>query len=76
MDPLKKKSSDLQTKNWGWSLRPPESISREFLSPGWNTKILDSFENLIFYGIILNLWLIQSMIIFLYFNSNHENLGR
>ena len=45
MDLLKIKSSDWQTKNWEWSLRPPESISREFLSPGWNTKILDSFEN-------------------------------
>ena len=47
-DPLKKKTSDLQTKNWGWSLRSTESISREFLSPGWKTKILDVFENVTF----------------------------
>ena len=47
-DPLKKKTSDLQTKNWGWSLRSTESISREFLSPGWKTKVLDVFENVTF----------------------------
>ena len=47
-DPLKKKTSDLQTKNWGWSLGPPESKSREFLYPGWKTKILAIFKNLTF----------------------------
>ena len=75
MDLLKKKSSDWQTKNWRWSLRPPESISRELLSHGWRTKILDRFENLIFYVNYFKLWLIQNMIIFLYFNSFSWNLS-
>ena len=41
---MKKKSSDLQTKNWGWYLGPPEPISKEFLSSACNTKILDHFK--------------------------------
>ena len=76
MDPMKKKSPDLQTKNWEWYLRPPESISREYVAPGWNIKVLDSFENLIFLSIISTCNQFKIWLFFYISILNHEKLVR